>query len=98
MLRPVQIIESARDGVPGDELRLFNNGLKEPSSNDFETLFGAGRAPRRLYAPDRIAESIERCAPALSAYFNIVRLRMRRASRIRSRQADDKQAVARELR
>src|SRR5687768_4115924 len=74
MLRPVKIVESTRDGVAGDKLGLFNDRLEEPSSDDLETFFGAGRPPRRLYATNGIPKSIQSGATSLSAHFDIVRL------------------------
>jgi hypothetical protein len=54
-------------------LRLFNNGLEEPSSDNLETFFSARRAPTSLYAPDGVAKLIESGSATLPSDFEVVR-------------------------
>ena len=71
--------------------------LKQTPPHDLETFFGSRWTPRRLHAPNHVAQPVECLAPADAAHLHVVRLRVRRALRVRSRQRNNEQAVPGEL-
>ncbi len=97
LLGPVQLVERAGDAVAGDELLARHDRLEQPPAHDLEALLGAGRPPGRLDAADGVAQPVERRAATLAAHLDVVGDRVRGAGRVRRRQADDEQALLREL-
>ena len=58
MLRPVEVVEGARDVVSRLELLWVQERFEEPSAHDFEAFLGAGRSPRGLHTPDDVPQSL----------------------------------------
>ena len=93
MLRTVQIGEGPSDHITVLELCRVDHQFKQTAAHYLEALFGAGGAPRGLDAADDVAQTIEGLPPAYATDFHIVGLCVRRARRVRSRQADHKKRI-----
>ena len=71
VLTAVEVGERARDDVAVLEPRRVGERLEQPTADDLEAFLGAGRPPRRLDAPDDVAQPVERLAPALAADLDV---------------------------
>ena len=97
MLRPVEVGEGARHHVAILELRSIGQRLEQPPAHDLEALLGAGRPPRGFDTAHDVAQPVERLAPALAAHLHVIGPGVGRAGGVRGGQADDEQAVLRQL-
>ena len=97
VLTAVEVGERAHDDVAVLEPLRVGERLEQSPADDLEAFLGAGRPPRRLDAPDDVAQPVERLAPALAADLDVVGARVRRVGVIRRRETDDQQAIAGEL-
>ena len=93
VLGPVQLRERTRHDVPILELHRIGERLEQPSSDDLEAFLRAGRPPGRFDPPDDVPKPVERLPAARAADLDVVGLGVKRAGRIRRRQADHEQAV-----
>src|SRR5688500_14974657 len=88
LLRPVEVRQRARHYIAVLELSRICQRLEQPPPHDLETFLGAGWSPRGFHPPHDVAKPIKRLAPTLTANLDIISLRVRRAPRVRGRQAD----------
>ena len=98
VLTAVEVGERAHDDVAVLEPLRVGERLEQSPADDLEAFLGAGRPPRRLDAPDDVAQPVERLAPALAAHLDVIREGVRRTTSVRRGEADHQQAVAGQLR
>src|SRR5687767_7482366 len=75
-LRVIEVSEGTCRHVALLECVRPRERLEQPPPNDLESFLGSRRSPRRLHAPDHVAQPLKRLAPADAAHFRIVGLRV----------------------